>query len=144
MINFIEGRINLGAKNILATSNFEDLDALAKKGFIEKRVDAGGPYFYAESMSDGMRFSVFLSLRNKGIEWLRLHWLDSPIKGWDDVSETAMKNEYCLLSNFVEKVVGRPPDNKGNRKRTWRFKWGQVEVTYEPRSYQADIFMKPL
>jgi hypothetical protein len=143
MINFIEGRINLGAKTILTTSNYEDLDDLANEGLIEKRADAGGPYFYAESVKDGMRFSVFISLRHKGIEWLRLHWLDSPIKGWDDVSEKAMKDEYRLLSNFVEKVVGSPPNNKGNRKRTWSFNWGQVEVTYEPRAFQADIFMKP-
>ncbi|MCS0582996.1 hypothetical protein NX784_15515 [Massilia pinisoli] len=143
MINFTEGQISLGAKKILATSNYEDLDVLANEGLIEKRSDAGGPYFYAESETDGMRFSIFISLRHKGIEWLRLHWLDSPIKGWDDVSEKAMKDEYRLLLSFVEKAVGRPPENKGNRKRTWRFKWGQVEVTYEPRAYQADIFMKP-
>lgn len=90
-----------------------------------------------------MRFGVFIGLREKRIDWVRLSWLDSPVKGWDDVSEKAMKDEYSLLSNFVEKGVGGPPYNKENRKRTWRFKWGQVDVTYEPRAYQADIFMKP-
>jgi hypothetical protein len=89
-----------------------------------------------------MRFSVFISLREKRINWLRLHWLDSPIKGWGDVSEKSMKDEYCVLSNFVEKTVGGPPDSKKNRKRTWRLKWGQLEVCYEPRAYQADIYMK--
>jgi hypothetical protein len=142
MINFIEGKINLGEKNILAISN-EDLKSLAEEGLIEKREDAAGIYYYAETEADSMRFGAFIGLRENRINWVRLNWLDSPIKGWDDVSEKAMKDEYRLLSNFVEKAIGSPPENKVNRKRTWRFKWGQVEVTYEPRAYQADILMKP-
>jgi len=90
-----------------------------------------------------MRFGVSIRLRDNEVEWLRLHWLDSPMKGWDDVSEKAMKDEFRLLSDFVEKRVGRPPDNKRNRQRTWRFKWGKIEASYEPRAYQADIFMVP-
>ncbi|MBQ5949682.1 hypothetical protein [Massilia sp. ST3] len=143
MINFVEGQINIGEKNILAFSN-ENLKALAEEGLIEKREIGGGRiYYYVEAQADNMRFGVFISLREKKIDWLRLSWLDSPVKGWDDASEDTMKNEYRLLSNFVEKTVGSPPDNKGNRKRTWRFKWGDVEVSYEPRAYQADIYMKP-
>jgi len=143
MINFIEGKINIGEKNILAASN-EDLKALADEGLIEKReIGSGRIYYYVEGRSDNMRFGVFISLREKKIDWLRLSWLDSPVKGWDDASEGAMKNEYRLLSNFVEQTIGGPPDNKGNRKRAWRFKWGNVEVSYEPRAYQADIYMKP-
>jgi hypothetical protein len=144
MINFTEGRINLGEKNILTASSDEDLNSLAEEGLIEKRETGGGrTYYYVEAASSAFRFGVFIRLREKRIEWLRLHWLDSLMKGWDDVSEKAMKDEYRLLSDFVEKLVGRPPDNKRNRQRTWRFKWGQVEVAYEPRAYQADIFMKP-
>lgn len=143
MINLTKGQINFGDKNILAVSN-EELNALAEKGLIEKRETGGGrPYYYVEAAADGMRFGVFIRLREKRIEWLRLSWLDSPVKGWDDVSEKAMKDEYRLLSNFVEKVVGSPPDHKKNRQRTWRFNWGQVEVSYEPRAYQADIYMVP-
>jgi hypothetical protein len=142
MINFVEGKINIGAKNIVTVSD-EDLNALAEEGLIENRSDAGGPYYYAEDEVTGMRFGVFISLREKRVEWLLLRWLDRPMKGWDDVSEKALKDEYRLLLNFVEKAVGGPPDNKGNRKRTWRFKWGQVEVSYEPRSFDAAIFMKP-
>jgi hypothetical protein len=144
MINFIEGKINLGEKSISVVSDYEDLNALAEEGLIEKRETGGGrTYYYVEAVADGMRFGVFIRLREKRIEWLRLQWLDSPMKGWDDVSEKAMKDEYRLLSNFVEKRVGRPPDNKRNRQRRWRFKWGQVEVSYEPRAFQADIFMVP-
>lgn len=143
MINFIEGKINIGERNVLAASN-GDLKTLADEGLIEKREIGGGRiYYYVEAQADNMRFGVFISLREKKIDWLRLSWLDSPVKGWDDVSEDAMKNEYRLLSNFVEKTVGALPDNKGNRKRTWRFNWGDVEVSYEPRAYQADIYMKP-
>lgn len=143
MINFIEGQIHIGEKNILAVSN-DDLKELAEEGLIEKReLGSGRIYYYVEAEADDMRFGVFISLREKKIDWLRLSWLDSPVKGWDDVSEDAMKNEYRVLSNFVEKTVGRPSDNKRNRKRTWRFKWGDVEVSYEPRAYQADIYMKP-
>jgi hypothetical protein len=142
VINIIEGKINLGGKNILAVST-EELNALAEEGLIEKRKDNVGTYYYVEDEADGMRFRVYISMREKRIEWLRLHWLDSPIKGWDDVSDKAMMDEYHLLSNFVEKKAGRPPDNKRNRERTWSFKWGDVEVSNEPRAYQADIFMKP-
>lgn len=89
-----------------------------------------------------MRFGVFISLREKNIDWLRLSWLDSPVKGWDDASEGVMKNEYRLLSNFVEQTIGGPPDNKGNRSVRGGSS-GNVEVSYEPRAYQADIYMKP-
>jgi hypothetical protein len=144
MINFAEGKINLGAKNILAASDYDDLNSLAEEGLIEKRETGGDrTYYYVEAVAGDMRFGVFIRLREKKIEWLRLSWLDSPMKGWDDVSEKAMKDEYRLLSNLVEKMVGGPPDNKRNRQRTWRFKWGQVEMSYEPRAYQADIFIVP-
>jgi Fe2+ or Zn2+ uptake regulation protein len=46
MINFIEGKINLGEKNISVVSNYENLIALAEEGLIEKREDAGGMYYY--------------------------------------------------------------------------------------------------
>jgi hypothetical protein len=145
MINFIEGQINLDAKNILAASDYEDINTLAEEGLIEKREDGAGTYYYAESVADGMRFGVFIRLREKRIQWLVLHWLDGPCtsKGWDGVSEKALKDEYRLLLNFVEKWAGGPPDNKRNRQRTWCFKWGQVDVSYEPRDFVAAIFMKP-
>ena len=90
-----------------------------------------------------MRFGVTISLKEKKIQWLRLHWLDSSMKGWDDVSVTEVKNEYHLLLNLVKKIVGRPPDIKKNREHTWRFKWGQVDVSFDLRAFQADIFMVP-
>lgn len=147
MINLIEGQLELGAKKILTVSDYEDLNALAKEGLIEKREDPGKgePYFYVESVEDGMRFGVIISLQEKKIEWFLLRWLDGPCtsKGWDGVSENALKDEYRLLLNFVEKMVGHPPDKKGNRERTWRFKWGKIDVSYEPRSFDAAIFMVP-
>ena len=143
MINFIEGRLDIDEKNILASSN-DDLNALAEKGLLERRkTSRGEAYYYLETEADRMRFGVYISLRKKKIEWLRLHWLDSPMKGWDDVSEKLMMDEYRLLSDLVKKQVGAPPDNRRTATRTWRFNWGQVDVSYEPRSYQADIFMKP-
>lgn len=145
MINFIEGKINLGEKSILASSNYEDINALAEEGLIEEREDGAGTYYYVEAVADDMRFGVFIRLREKKLHWLVLHWLDGPCtsQGWDGVSEKALKDEYRLLLNFVEKRSGRPPDNKRNRQRTWRFKWGQVDVSYEPRDFVAAIFMKP-
>lgn len=147
MINLIEGQIDLGAKKIFTVSDYEDLNTLAKKGLIEKRKDPGkgGPYFYVEFVEDGMKFGVIISLQEQKIEWFLLRWLDGPCtsKGWDGVSEKALKDEYRLLLNFVEKMVGRAPDKKGNRERTWRFKWGQIDVSYEPRSFNAAIFMVP-
>ena len=141
MINFNEGQIILSEKNILAFSA-EELDALAQDGSIAKRKDPVGSYYYVEDEADGMRFGVFIGLGERRVNWLRLHWLDSPVKGWGDVSEKAMKDEYRLLSNLVEKNVGVPPI-KGNRKRTWDLTWGQLEVSYEPRTFQVDIFMTP-
>jgi len=145
MINFTEGQINLGAKGIFILSDYEDLDDLAKEGLIEKRKDPAGSgnYFYGEAVADDIRFGVVISLREKRIDYILLRWLDSPMKGWDDVSEKALKDEYRLLLNFVEKRVGGPPDNKKNRQCTWRFKWGHVDVSYEPRSFDAAIFMVP-
>ena len=143
MINFIEGRIKLGAKSLLAFSSYDHINTLTQEGLIEKRADRGGDYYYVEAVEDGMRFGVFVSLREKKVEWLRLHWLDSPMQGWDDVSEKAVMDEYRLLCTFVEKNVGAPPDNKGNRQRAWRLKWGQLKVCYDMRAFQADIFMKP-
>jgi DNA-binding transcriptional ArsR family regulator len=141
MINLIEGKINLGEKGISVASNYEDLSSLAEEGIIERREGPGGMYYYVEAERDGMRFGVFISLRNKRIEWLLLRWLDRPMKSWDDVSEKGLIDEYRLLTNLVEKIIGRPPDNKKNRQRTWHFKWGQVEVSYEPRSFDVAIFM---
>lgn len=144
MVNFTEGKISLGEKSILTASSDDELNSLVEENLVEKRENGRGrTYYYVEAASGALRFGVFIRLREKRIEWLRLHWLDSPMKGWDDVSEKAMKDEYRLLSDFVEKFVGRPPDSKKNRQRTWRFNWGQVEVAYEPRAYQVDIFMKP-
>ena len=142
MINFFEGQINIGKKNILAASN-EELSSLAEKGLIEKRKDAVGTYYYVEDQADGMKFGVTISLKEKKVQWLRLHWLDSSMKGWDDVSVTDVKNEYHMLLNLVKKVVGRPPDIKKNREHTWRLKWGQVDVSFDLRAFQADIFMVP-
>lgn len=143
MINFIEGKINLGEKSISVATQYKDLYALAEEGLIEKREDAGGIYYYAVAEADGMRLGIFISLRENRIEWLRLHWLDSPMKGWDDVSENLMMGEYRLLSDFVKRQVGASPNNRRTATRTWRLKWGQINVSYEPRSFQADIFMKP-
>lgn len=143
MINFIEGKINLGEKDISVHSNYEELNALAEEGVIEKRVDAGGMYYYVEAEEDAMRFSVFVSLRDRRIEWLLLRWLDRPMKGWDDVSEKAMIDEYRLLSDFVKKKVGVPPNNTRTGNRTWRFNWGHLNLSYEVRSFDVAIFMKP-
>jgi DNA-binding transcriptional ArsR family regulator len=143
MINFIEGKINLGEKSISPVSNYEELSSLAEEGLIEKREDAGGMYYYVEAEADGMKFGVFISLRDKRIEWLLLRWLDRPMKSWDDVSEKAMTDEYHLLSNFVKRQVGAPPNNIKTGTRTWRFKWGQINLSYEVRSFDVAIFMKP-
>lgn len=143
MINFIEGKIGLGKKHVSVFSNYEDLDALAKEGLIEKREEAGGIHYYAEAESDGMWFGGFISLRDKKIEWLLLRWLDSPMKGWADVSEKAMIDEYSMLSDFVKKKVGAPPNKTKTGTRTWRFNWGRLDVSYEVRSFDVAIFMTP-
>ena len=144
MINFIEGKINLGEMNISVVSDYEYLNVLAEEGLIEKREMPGGrPYFYVEAVEDGMRFRVFIRLREKRIEWILLRWLDRPITGWDNASEKAMTDEYHLISNFVKKHVGTTPDSKKTGTREWRLKWGQLNVSYEIRSFDVAIFMKP-
>lgn len=143
MINFTEGKINLGEKNISVAARYEDLNALVKEGAIEKREDAGGMYYYFEAEANSMRFGVFISLRDRRIESLLLRWLDRPMKGWDDVSEKAMTDEYRLLSDFVKKEIGAPPNNTKTGTRTWHLKWGRLNVSYEVRSFDVAIFMKP-
>lgn len=143
MINFSKGLLDVGEKNILAASD-DELSILAEQGLIEKRETGRGEiYYYVEANAGSMRFGVFIGLRGKRIKLLRLHWLDSPMKGWDDVSEKLMMDEYRLLSDLVKKQVRTSPDNKRTATRTWRFKWGQIDVSYEPRSFQASIFMMP-
>jgi len=143
MINFTEGKIKLGEKDISVVSNYKDLSIFVQKGLIEKREDARGVYYYFVTEADSMRFGVFISLQDNRIEWLLLRWLDRPMKSWDDVSEKAMTDEYHLISNFVKKQVGAPPNNIRTGTRTWRFKWGQLNVSYEVRSFDVAIFMKP-
>ena len=143
MINLREGKITLGVDTITVASSYDELTRLAKQGLIEKREDASGEYYYVATEADSMRFDVFISLQNKKIEWILLRWLDRPMKSWDDVSEKAMTDEYRLLSNLVKNQVGAPPDNIRTGTRTWRLKWGQLNVSYEVRSFDVAIFMKP-
>lgn len=143
MINFIEGRIDLGAKYIRPDSSDEDIIALADEGLIGKRESGGGTYYYVESVVNDMSFGVCIGLREKRIAWLRLDRLEKPCKGWDDVSEEATRDEYRLLWNFVKKTVGRRPNEKRDGERTWRFKWGWLKVCYESRTFLAAIFMEP-
>lgn len=145
MINFNQGKINLDDKHILTASDYDGLDVLTKQCLIEKREDAGGMYYYVEVVADGMRLGIFVSLRESRIEYLILRWLDGPCtsKGWDGVNEKALNDEYRLLLNFVEEKVGRPPDKKGFRQRTWRFTWGHVDVSYESRDFVTQIYMTP-
>lgn len=145
MINLTEGQINFDEKNILSVSAYDELSVLDANRLIEKREYSGGIYYYAEHMAKDMRFGIFISLKEKRIDYIALRWLDGPCtsKGWDDVSEKALKEEYRLLSDFVGKSLGRPPDNKRNRQRTWRFAWGQVDVSYEPRDFVTQIYMRP-
>lgn len=145
MINFIEGQVSLDEKNIVSVSNYEDLSALAAKGLIEKREYPGGVYYYNDYAIDDMRFGIFISLKDQIIDYIALRWLDGPCtsKGWKDVSENALKKEYRLLLKLVELKVGRPPDSKRDRQRTWRFAWGQINVSYESRDFVTQIYMKP-
>ena len=145
MINFIEGQINIDEKTILSISDYKDLRIFATQGLIEKREYSGGIYYYFEYAVHDMRFGVFISLKDKRIDYIALRWLNGPCtsKGWDDVSEKALKEEYCRLLNFVEKRVGRPPDNKRDERSAWRFAWGQVDVSYELRDFVTQIYMQP-
>lgn len=147
MINFDAGQIHLGAAVMRVAADCNELNALAEEGSIEKRKggSANGTYFYVEIVDDGLRFGVSVSLREEKIEWLLLRWLDGPCtsKGWDGVSEAALRDEYRRLLNFVEERAGVPPNQKKNRERRWRFNWGHVDVSYEPRSFDAAIFMVP-
>lgn len=144
MIDLTNGKLSFGENSILAFSSAVDLRALTEAGLVEKRDERtdGAANYYAEAEQDGMRFSVLIEVRDRQMDSLALRWLDSPMKGWDDVSDDALRDEYRRLLNFVRSSAGRP-DAKSAMTRTWRFKWGQVEVSYEPRSFDAAIFIKP-
>lgn len=144
MINFIEGKIYFGENQLCLNTAFDAIEKLAKQKLVDKRRTGRGTiYYYVEASANGTRFGVFITLQDKHIEWIRLSWLDSSMKSWEDISEKAVKEEYHMLLNLVENLVGRPADNKGNRLRSWIFHWGQIDVTYDLRAFQADIFMKP-
>ena len=143
MINFIEGKINLSEKILSVSSDYEHLKNLAENGLIERREDAGGMYYYVEAQKDGIRFGVFISLREKSIEWLLFRWLDRPMKSWEDVSEKAMTDEYRLLSNFMKNQIGVRPNNIRTGARTWCLKWGRLKLIHEVRSFDVAIFMEP-
>ena len=142
MIDFTEGKINIGENILSVSSNYEELENLAEKYFIERRECAGGIYYYVAAQEDAMRFGVFISLREKNIEWLLLRWLDRPIKSWDNASEKTMADEYHLILNFLKKQIGASPNNIRTGTRTWRFKWGQLNLSYEVRSFDVAIFME--
>ena len=144
MINFTEGKIKIKERDISVATSCDDLKSLSKEGLIEEQEGNGGrTFYYVEAVVDTMRFGAFIRLHQKKIEWLLLRWLDRPMKSWDDASEKGLNDEYRLLLNLVENKVGRPPDSKKNRQRMWRFKWGQIQVSYEPRSFEVAIFMVP-
>lgn len=144
MINFTEGNIHLTDKFISINSDFKYLETLAKTGEIEKRKirNESDPYYYIE-VNDGLRFGVFVSMKRKKIEWLQLRWLDRPTRGWEDVNEKKLQDEYCFLLRFVEEKIGRPHDSKKNWRKIWFCEWGEVHVNYDPRSFDVRIFMKP-
>jgi hypothetical protein len=146
MIDFVEGKIYFGERGVLITSHPVVWSSLAEEGLVEIRTSpAGGTaHFYAEVMTDGMRFGVTVCPRQEKIDWLVLHWLDGPCtsKGWDGVSEEALRQEYRLLLRFLQMAAGSP-DEKSERQRTWYFKWGRAELCYQPRDFVAAIFMTP-
>jgi len=147
MINWLEGKIDLGAKVIGVASDRGELDALAEQGLIEKRTDAGGGlrYFYVEIVAEGMRFGVSISVQDKKTCSLALHCLDGPCtgKGWDGVSDELLREEYRLLLRLVQKNGGGLPDNKQESQSTWHFEWGRVIVNCQRRDFVTDIFMEP-
>ena len=66
MINFSEGKIDLGSRNISSYSVYQELHSLAEAGLIEKREANGGRiYYYLDATEDDMRFGVFIRLREK-------------------------------------------------------------------------------
>jgi hypothetical protein len=84
----------------------------------------------------------FHLVARKNIEWLLLRWLDRPIKSWYGASEKAMTDEYHLISNFLKKQIEASPNNIRTGTRTWRFKWGQLNLSYEVRSFNVAIFIE--
>lgn len=144
MIDFTKGSINFGQHTITTTSDYRYLKSLATEGLIAKRnVHKAKPDYYFEVIQDDMRLGVFVRIRGEKIEWILLRWLDRPMKGWEDVSERAMANEYHLISNYIKTHVGGPPDSKKMGSRSWRLGWGELSVSCEVRSFDVAIFMKP-
>lgn len=147
MINLVKGTITCNAMIISVASDYTHMNALGENRLVEKRNDlsGGAPYFYFETIEKDMRIGVTISMIKENVEWILLRWLDGPCtsKGWDDVSEKGLKDEYRTLINFVEKKAGRAPDSKKNWQCAWRFNWGQVKVSYEPRSFEVAIFLTP-
>ncbi|MFC3469405.1 hypothetical protein ACFOHT_05970 [Massilia oculi] len=145
MINFTEGKISLGEESISVASDYKDLIILADEGFIEKPEDAGGIYYCADCLAHDMRFGIFISLKEKRIGYIALPWLHGPCTsiGWGDVSEKALKKEYCMLSKFLEESVGRLSDNKKYAVYVALHVRRQVDVSYELREFVTQIYIEP-
>jgi hypothetical protein len=144
MIDFIHGTIKVDNRFISIATDHKTLNDVAKDGLIEKRRSGRGIYYYYfETSVDEKRFGVFITLGAKTIDWIRLSWLDSPMKAWADVSEKAVKEEFRMLIRLAEKMVESNPDDKKHTLHTWRLKWGKLQVSCDLRSFQADIYMKP-
>lgn len=143
MIDFIKGAISIGEKSISCVTSTEDLSELANENVIEKRRDFGGLYYYFESETEDLRFKGFISLKEQKIKWILLRWRDSSNRSWDDASEEAMIEEYRMISNFIKKKIGASPNKSKTGTRSWRLKWGQLDVSYEIRSCDVAIFMTP-
>ena len=142
MINFMERKIEFGENSVCLNTAYDAIGKLVKQSIDKRKTGRGTIYYYVEASANDTRFGVFINLQDENIELIRLSWLDSPMRSWEDVSEKAVKEEYNMLLNVVENLVCRAADNKGIRLRSWMFHRGQIDVTYNLRAFQADIFMK--
>ncbi|AXA94270.1 hypothetical protein [Massilia sp. YMA4] len=145
MINFSAGKISLGSEDFFFHSDYRHLEFLCTQRLVEKREGPAKPCFYAETRVDGMKLRISISLQQDKIGSLTLDWLDGPCtgKGWDGVSDELLWEEYGLLVKFVRRNGGGRPDNKQERQHIWRFKWGEVVVSYQQRDFVTGIFMEP-
>jgi hypothetical protein len=90
----------------------------------------------------GKNFGLVLTFQGDTLKSFFLSWHDglSGQKGYD-ASELQLRADQRSLTRFLQKTLGRPPDQSSDHTSTYYFKWGSITANYSIRSLTTGISM---